>query len=1783
MIMRIQKMKFPKYLLLTAGSLVLCVFIAVSTCSGLNQKNIFLITYGADSLSIEGDNDHRQEVIIRVPETLEDKLYLRIFDMDTGGKWDAEFGFGKGWDSLTRFEFYGAELIRRETLGTDEARDDRWQTFASFLPRDGEKNAEKRVFRLWINGLSGDDGNVFDVTVSRFPDKNRKPDGAEIVSYEPTIRLPQKNTVAEMRFFVPIPSASSETSSASSGTSLENELTLHGFDLTWAKFGLTTAFRSDIRANPSGQNKWGKMLVRLRPYETGHRAALTFTRGEEEPNDATFGVSNNKGQRLPIQLPIIIAGKKNHHPVPRIRMKYLSDCHSVLFDASDSSDRDGDKMSYLWRFGDGKTGEGLKVTHRYEKQAYFEATLIVRDDSGEVGNSALMTERVHINQPPVSVVRCQLSPETDHQPSGIKQQTANEQKSLIAVPGQEIIFDGSDSYDSDGEIRRYSWDFDDGKKGSQEKMTHVFEKPGHYHVSLLIVDDSDGPCSNEDTDTWEIIVNAAPILELGKDRRDVADELIVFAPSEARDRDGKIISYLWDMGDGTQKSGEKISHGFHKPGKYTVTLTVSDDSGAANNTVSDRILININDPPVAVAGEDRRIAAEKKLRFDGSESYDPDGKLIALLWDFGDGAAAKGKKVSHSYEKPGTYEVRLTVEDNSGTLSSENSDTLTVIVNDPPLALPGKDRRIAPEQIIQFDGSRSSDSDGEIIAWLWDFGDETKADGMKVTHAYAVPGTYEVRLTVEDDSGTSSARRSGTLKIIVNHRPDADAGQNQILTASAVRFDGRGSGDPDGKIEHYQWDFGDGDTGTGVTPLHVYGNPGTYLVRLAVTDDSGTLNNRAEDEITVIINHNPLADAGPDQTGAPDQTLFFDGSRSFDPDGHITEYHWRFGDGHTASGAGDAFAKTSHVYKSPGTYAVQLTVRDDTGHKQAIDKDEAKVMINAAPVAMVAEKREGRLRNRRQIITAPARIVTFDGSGSYDPDGKIMAYLWDFRSSEESAGAETETETVTGMKISKLFSAPGIYSLLLTVRDDSGALNARSQDSVLIRVNHSPEARPGKNIFTCDKTVQFDGSASADADGDPISYLWDFGDGSPEKSGIRVIHTYAESGTYPVILSVDDGRGLENSGHTAALTVSINKAPVADAGEDQTSCAGDVVVLSGGRSFDPEAGLLKYHWDFGDNTSQEGLQNPIKIYKRGGTYQVRLTVEDDSGLECNTALDQMLVRVNQSPVADAGNDLSVCANTQVHFDGSKSWDVDGLVNTFFWDFGDGTTGGGPRPGHIFGEPGIYPVKLTITGDPVEGCDNINTTEITVRVQESPHAKIRGPLVAPVNSTVTFDGSDSKGDSGKIVSWAWDFGDGHSATGRETNHVYRKPGAYTITLRVASDAEITCNAVTTLHSLFINESPGARAGQDRFAGTEEIIVFDGSESYDSDGSVVRYEWDFGDGETGEGMEVLHSYQRGGQYQVTLRVTDDTTAENNDSMDNLLVTVNHPPRAVMGIMDSESGIRDSDFTVCAEEQVEFTAEKSDDPDGELLEKGKNNFRYYWNFGDGQKAEGLRVSHVYAASGVYQVSLIFDDGTGVSNSRSETNQEIVVRQPPVADPGPDRVVCPGEAVMFAGDQSFGKLRNPLNPLGKFRVLSYHWDFGDGKTAEGEEVSHVFEKSGVYKVRLFVSDNSETACANSENMIGVRVNSAPVAVAGGDREGFAGGAHDAVLFDGSRSHDPDGDPLTYSWDFGDGTHDFGAQVFHTYMKAGVYKVRLRVRDSVGREICSEGQDELNVTVRER
>jgi PKD repeat protein len=239
----------------------------------------------------------------------------------------------------------------------------------------------------------------------------------------------------------------------------------------------------------------------------------------------------------------------------------------------------------------------------------------------------------------------------------------------------------------------------------------------------------------------------------------------------------------------------------------------------------------INAPPTASFSA---ACTELACNFDAGASADTDGTIVSYDWTLGDGATATGVTASHSYAAAGTYTVTLAVTDDGGLTDTATQDVTVSTGNVAPTA---SFTFACTDLACSFDASASTDTDGTIASYAWNFGDGTTATGVTAIHTYVAAGTYTVTLTVTDDQGATGVLTQDVTVTDVNTAPTASF--TSTCTDLACTFDASASVDTDGTIVSYAWNFGDGATATGVTASHVYGAEGTYTVTLTVTDDGG--------------------------------------------------------------------------------------------------------------------------------------------------------------------------------------------------------------------------------------------------------------------------------------------------------------------------------------------------------------------------------------------------------------------------------------------------------------------------------------------------------------------------------------------------------------------------------------------------------------------------------------------------------------------------------------------------------------------------------------------------------------------------------------------------------------------------------------------------------------------------------------------------------------------------------------------------------------------------------
>jgi PKD repeat protein len=545
--------------------------------------------------------------------------------------------------------------------------------------------------------------------------------------------------------------------------------------------------------------------------------------------------------------------------------------------------------------------------------------------------------------------------------------------------GISCSFDASGSTDGDGSISSYEWSFSDGEEAGGQTPQKDFAATGTYGVTLTVTDDG-GLTS---TVTQQVTVtkpNEAPHAAFTISCQFLTCDLDAH---DSTDPDGTISAWAWDFGDGQTATGETSSHAFAQPGSYTVTLRVSDDEGATDETTAVETVVaaptastvsyvggatsqgNVSAPnvtaPSTVSEGDRlllSLSVNSQLRTLGAPTgitgwtvldTTSSGSMQTRLYSKVASAADAGKKVTVPLDAAAKYV--MTIADYSGVRSgtlvvadlaetSSRAAHTTPAVEAPPgswvvsywsdksatttgFTLPGS---VTARQAVCGTGS------GHVCSSLADSGGPVPA------------GQYAGVSAVADSANATATMASIVLRTVEpNQAPTAAF--TSSCTSAACEFDAAPSSDPDGTVVSYAWDFGDGTTGTGATPQHDFATSGTRDVTLTVTDDEGATGSVV---VPVQVTRTNAAPVASFTTTCRYLVCTFDAGASADSDGTVTAYAWDFGDGESDT---TTTATTTHTYGSAADYTPSLTVSDNDAGSGSTTRNVSAVAIR--PIALV--------------------------------------------------------------------------------------------------------------------------------------------------------------------------------------------------------------------------------------------------------------------------------------------------------------------------------------------------------------------------------------------------------------------------------------------------------------------------------------------------------------------------------------------------------------------------------------------------------------------------------------------------------------------------------------------------------------------------------------------------------------------------------------------------------------------------------------------------------------
>jgi len=412
--------------------------------------------------------------------------------------------------------------------------------------------------------------------------------------------------------------------------------------------------------------------------------------------------------------------------------------------------------------------------------------------------------------------------------------------------------------------------------------------------------------------------------------------------------------------------------------------------------------------------------------------------------------------------------------------------------------------------------------------------------------------------------------------------------------------------------------------------------------------------------VAVPVNHPPVANAGPAQTVNVGQTVQLSGAASTDLDGDPLTFLWEFvslppGSNATLKNA-DEVNPTFGVDRS-GQYQVKMTVSDG----QASSSDTVTIStVNSAPVANAGHDQTAFVKN----------TVTLDGTASSDVDGDPLTYQWTLT---VPTGSTAQLSDPAAVMPTFVVDKDGIFTATLVVSD--GQLHSAPSTVHVSVENSAPVANAGPDQTAhVGDTVTLDASASSDVDGNQLTYTWSLttvptGSAATlsDPHAVKATFSLDAAGMYVAQVIVSDG-SLQST-DTVTITT-VNSAPLANAGPDQTVPLGSVVKLSGFGS-DADHDPLTFLWSLitepqGSSAALDNssLQDPSFTVDLPGTYIAQLMVNDG---KLDSSPDKVIITTqNSRPVADAGPDQSVLTGTMVQLDGTASHDADLSPLTYLW-------------------------------------------------------------------------------------------------------------------------------------------------------------------------------------------------------------------------------------------------------------------------------------------------------------------------------------------------------------------------------------------------------------------------------------------------------------------------------------------------------------------------------------
>lgn len=1135
-----------------------------------------------------------------------------------------------------------------------------------------------------------------------------------------------------------------------------------------------------------------------------------------------------------------------------------------------------------------------------------------------------------------------------------------------------------------GTLTTWEWSFGDGTTSTQQNPRKTYNQTGFYTIGLRVVSSTGCEASR----TWVRHIRIVPGVTAEFNNSEPVTCRGPFNINFINQTSGPgNMTWQWDFGNSATSTQQHPTTSYTDPGTYNVQLIGRSEYGCAD-TVVKPVTVTAYGTAIDVPDE---LCLNTPVNFQNGSSPGP----VSALWDFGNGSESTNINDTTRYTAYGDYTVKLV----NTYPNCKDSVTKTVTV----LPLP----------TVNFTASETvscrapftvnfQDLSPEAVSWLWDFGDGTTSTEQHPVHTYQAEGQYTVTLTITTAAGcTNSISTNNYIRII---KPTVRIGNVPTGGCIPFTFQPVPSVSAVDGVASWFWDYGDGFTSTADTPAtHTYTEVGTFTMKLRITTNGG-----CTDSIVfpgaIRTGTKPVADfemTTPDTCAAADIQFT---SLSTHPDG-VDNVLWVFGDGVTSEEDNPI-----HSFTDTGFFNVTLTA-----YHNACPSDPVTKPVHIKPPIADFDI---------EVSCTDKRTVTFVDRSKTDFDYGDITYTWQFGDPANS------TSDVQG-DVSFTYPALGEYDVTLTVTN-GGCTHYNTQQVRLV----SDIAD-----FTISKTKvcrneAFVLTAVNSNPSNILNYAWSLGGGPFVVSNRSIQASFPANDVYDIALRITDINGCEDT-KELPNAVRVTGPTARFIANDPGACSNTPITFTDqSTSEDP---ITQWLWNFDDGQPAQSLTAPfVHTFADTGTYTIRLTVVDNNNCRHTYVLPDS-IRITRPQAGFRSAYTTICPDVPLAFtDTSK-----GLVETWFWDFGDGNTSTDRHPEHSYtGDDAEYTVKLVIT-DSVGCKDSVirNSYIATRRPKAAFTVTDTSTICPPIETKFTFQGQDYE-------SFHWDFGDGNTSTLRNPSNFYNAFGSYTARLILRGYGG--CYDTATANVNVYNPRANTTLTYNPLRACNELLV-DFSLTWPPGTSHTLY---FGDGalDTTQHTVLQHFYAQPRNYIPSILLRDSQDCQVNISGSQTIEVIGAIPlfgKDKRAFCDSGT-VSFQNYTLAPNDPVRSRL---------------------WEFGDGNTSTDENPVHFYAQPGTYIVAHNITTEEGCTNVRHDTVR--VYGTPHVQINGED-IVCIDEMLRLTGE-----LITPDT------AITWAWNLANGDTGNEQAVTTSYGAAGEYIVTLVTSNLLNCRDTTTKNIL--------------------------------------------------------------------------------------------------